>query len=132
MEDIGECYELEGAKHDGYIRLRLGGRPRYAGAHRLAWMAVNGPIPIGALVLHRCDNRACIRASHLYIGSIADNVRDRVMRHRGYRKVTDAEVEEIRRLYSRRGRDGLSGKELALRYGISANHVSSIVCGHRR
>ena len=93
-------------------------------------MAVNGPIPAGGKILHRCDNRPCIRASHLYLGTNADNVRDRVMRLRGYRKLSDAEVSDIRRLFGRYGRGGVSGKELAERYGVSRSHVSSIV--HRR
>ena len=135
-DDIGECYELDGPKRDGYVRIQIGnsrepGRLLFS-AHRIAWMAVNGPIPIGGQVLHHCDNRACIRASHLYLGSHADNVRDRVMRLRSYRKLSDEEVSEIRWAYSRYGRDGLSGKALADRYGVSTSLISYIVNGKLR
>lgn len=45
-------------------------------AHRWVWEAVNGPIPPGQVVRHRCDNRLCYRLSHLELGTQADNVRD--------------------------------------------------------
>jgi hypothetical protein len=31
-------------------------------------------------VLHRCHNPACFRPEHLYLGTNADNVRDRIAR----------------------------------------------------
>ncbi len=51
--------------------------------HRLAWMALNGPIPDlhpgtahGTCVCHTCDVRTCINPAHLWLGSIGDNLRD--------------------------------------------------------
>lgn len=51
-------------------------------AHRWVWEAVNGPIPEGMVVRHRCDNRPCFRLSHLELGSVADNNDD--ARKRGH------------------------------------------------
>jgi len=45
-------------------------------AHRWVWESVNGPIPDGMVVRHRCDNRLCYRLSHLELGTVADNNRD--------------------------------------------------------
>ncbi len=45
-------------------------------AHRFAWKLVNGPIPAGMKVLHRCDNPPCVRPDHLFLGTQADNMRD--------------------------------------------------------
>ena len=53
-------------------------------AARWVWEAVNGPIPARLrprlVVRHRCDNRLCIRLSHLELGTQGDNVRDAQVR----------------------------------------------------
>lgn len=42
----------------------------------------NGPIPNGLWVLHKCDNPACVRVDHLFLGTPTDNVRDCVAKQR--------------------------------------------------
>lgn len=51
-------------------------------AHRAAYEAYYGPIPDGAWVLHRCDNRACCNPHHLFLGSRRDNIDDAVKKGR--------------------------------------------------
>ena len=51
-------------------------------AHRHVWELANGPIPKGLYVLHRCDNRACVRIDHLFLGTAKDNSRDMVLKDR--------------------------------------------------
>lgn len=77
----GGCYEWCGGKHrDGYGIFGVGER-RFL-THRIAWAIANGDIPAGMLVLHRCDNPPCINPEHLFLGTDADNARDKMLKGR--------------------------------------------------
>ena len=45
--------------------------------HRQMWEMAYGPIPDGVCVLHSCDNPACFRLDHLFLGTRTDNAADR-------------------------------------------------------
>lgn len=114
-------------------------------AHRLSWSLVNGPIPDGLCVLHRCDTPACVNPGHLFLGSADDNAKDRKRKGRngpntgawtkqhpervarGIRcpqaKLTDEAVREIRRRYF----SGESQRPIARSFGIGQDVVSRIV-----
>jgi hypothetical protein len=51
-------------------------------AHRFAWAVHFGAIPEDLKVLHRCDNPACVRPDHLFVGTQQDNVADCVQKQR--------------------------------------------------
>lgn len=73
-------------------------------AHRVAWEETRGPIPAGMFVCHRCDNPACVRVEHLFLGTHADNMADQMAKGRQARgiqnpkaKLNETQVIEIRR-----------------------------------
>ena len=58
------CWHWTGyLNHDGYGRLRLGGRQVMA--HRAVYEAERGPIPSGLTIDHLCRNRSCVNPSHM-------------------------------------------------------------------
>jgi hypothetical protein len=74
------CWEWNGHRNDrGYGLIWHNGR--HVRAHRVALILALGSIPDGLLVLHHCDNPSCVRPSHLFVGTQADNMRD--MAHKG-------------------------------------------------
>jgi hypothetical protein len=70
------CWEWSGLLNaNGYGRFALSASDQ-TGAHRFAWQLTNGPIPVGRVVMHSCDNRKCVRPDHLSLGTQRDNLRD--------------------------------------------------------
>jgi hypothetical protein len=100
----GDCWIWQGSKtRGGYgqFRWRFGWRRQRFYAHRAMYMAVHGSIPAGMWILHTCDVRACVNPAHLYAGTNAQNVADRLqrgrpnVRHRGP-KLTESQALQIR------------------------------------
>lgn len=128
------CWNWTGCKFvSGYGQARRGGKK--VRAHRLAYELTYGPIPEGMSVLHRCDNRACVRPTHLFLGTDADNIADMIAKGRernsygernGWAKLTEQKVRELRKLH-RAG--GVTYKALAARFGVSDQTVRDAVLG---
>lgn len=51
-------------------------------ANRAAYQITRGSIPDGLCALHRCDNPPCVRPSHLWAGTQAENMRDMIKKGR--------------------------------------------------
>lgn len=95
--------------------------------HRLMWEHVNGPVPEGMCVLHRCDVPNCVNPDHLFIGTKADNSADMVAKGRSKRgedlpqtKLTEDQVRIIRE-------SDEPQSKIAKRFGISQGRVSAII-----
>lgn len=76
------CWEWTGANSGrGYGRVGVDGG-KTTGAHRVSWEMHYGPVPDGCSVLHRCDNRPCVRPDHLFLGDKLANMADMVAKGR--------------------------------------------------
>ena len=108
-------------------------------AHRLSWLLHKGPIPNELCVLHHCDNRLCVRPSHLFLGTRKDNYHD--MARKGRRppylgqfdgskacnaKLTEGKVLRAKELY-RNGKKTMS--EMAREYGVNCWTLRAAVLG---
>jgi plasmid maintenance system antidote protein VapI len=119
-------------------------------AHRISWKINRGAIPAGKKVLHRCDNPPCVRPSHLFIGTQADNAQDMWNKKRGHAgiagprgerwhkshdgtlptgednansKLTEKDVLAIRRLAT----GGMEQRPLAKMFGVTQATISVVV-----
>ena len=76
QRDDGCWMWTAGRDGDGY------GSYRNKRAHRVAWQLTRGPIPDGLVVCHSCDNPACVRPDHLFLGTQQDNIQDMLRKGR--------------------------------------------------
>lgn len=89
--DPNACWLWTKSTRNGYGAIGAGSRGEpVLYAHRIAWEIMNGPIPDGLCVLHRCDVRACVRPSHLFIGTKDDNNKDAATKRRAKRDAKGA------------------------------------------
>lgn len=97
-------------------------------AHRVAFKAVNGDIPDGMFVCHKCDNPGCVNPAHLFLGSAGDNNKDARDKgrskyvsgeHHPNCKLTDEQVGEIRASKA-------TGVSLSRKYGVAQSTISEI------
>lgn len=109
-------------------------------SHRFVYELLVGAIPKGMMVLHQCDNPACVNPKHLFLGTNQDNVTDMCRKGRhvsggtytvgNYKngenhynaKLTKDKIREIRA-----AKELLSYSKLSSQYSISIGHLHRIV-----
>jgi hypothetical protein len=121
-----ECWEYDGKDKGpcGHKRIRLDDKSRMM-IHRLAWEAFHAePVPEGLQINHHCDNPSCFNPHHLYAGTHADNMQDKVDRHRfnPVFKINPEDRELIRRSTEK-------NRVLAERYGVTRERIGQIKQG---
>jgi hypothetical protein len=101
-------------------------------AHVEAWVLTNGHVPQGLYVCHTCDNPPCGEPTHLWVGTAADNNKDKAEKGRAVRgeahpksRLTATQVRDIRiRLAA-----GESMNSIARLYGVSHPAIKAIATG---
>lgn len=110
----------------GYGRFQVKGKSKLA--HRISYLLEHRVLPADLKVCHTCDNPKCVNPSHLFLGTDADNVKDRDSKGRrkplqgvrhGRAKLSEQDVLGIRN-------STLSHVTLAKQYGVSAVQISTI------
>lgn len=121
-----ECWLWKGTLHgiNGYGS--IGRKARNMRVHRLSYFLHNGRLPKDLCVCHRCDRKPCVNPNHLFLGTIADNTRDRDRKHRvqhgenHYRtKLTPDQIRAIRA-------SKMTTTALARKYGVVTSHICRI------
>jgi hypothetical protein len=141
VDRSGECWDWTAALDiGGYGVFNIGAR--MARAHRVSWVLENGPLPEGSTVLHRCDNRRCVRPKHLYLGTMRENVADmdaRGRRGHGWHPTRKGQEHQAARLSDEtvaaiRAAMAAGGKQrhVAARFGVSHTYVGMLVRGEKR
>lgn len=126
-----ECWEWQAGKYEsGYGQFKTRGVGYKA--TRIAYSLSTGADPAEWNVLHTCDNRACCNPRHFWLGTLADNNKDRAKKGRsainifpsrgednGRAKLTEEDVLVIRA-------SSLSNAALAEAYSMSDQMISRI------
>ena len=76
---------------NGYGKLtwRTKGVQSVCSAHRVSWLVNKGEIPDRMFVCHHCDNKRCVRPSHLFLGTAKDNTHDAIVKGRmAFQRIT--------------------------------------------
>lgn len=103
------------------------------GAHRVSYELWIAPVPPGAFVLHRCDNRKCCNPSHLFLGTAKTNTEDMLCKGRNRfirwgslespnAKLNREQVVEIRN-------SSETHRQIAERYCISKTAAGNVKSG---
>lgn len=112
---------------NGYGLYRISGKSH--SAHRFSWVLHFGSIEGKLCVLHKCDNRKCVRPDHLFLGTHKENTADMFAKKRSatgeehkLSKLKEWQVLAIKK-------DTRSQKAIAKEYGVSQSCISLIKIG---
>ncbi len=116
-------------KDNGYATFTWKGVGHYV--HRYSYGLHYGKFDTTLQVLHTCDVRNCVNPEHLFLGTIADNMADKVAKGRQRRgvahlmaKLTEEDVTKIRHAYAEKR---YSQSQLGKQFGVTQTCIGAIV-----
>lgn len=128
---LGPCWIWRGAQRtNGYGHFQYkdqAGKRIWRGAHQYSWEQLNGAIPAGLVLMHKCDTELCVNPEHLTPGTPAENRADRDAKGRllGGPRLTARRVRRLRRRHAA----GDTVRELAKRFGLRFQTVYRAIKG---
>jgi hypothetical protein len=150
VQKTDECWLWIGFRNKaGYGKIWSGNHPNEKlYTHRLSYELHFGAIPPGKCVCHHCDNPSCVRPDHLFCGTHADNVADKMAKGRGntgdrngsrthpeafrrgssipWSKLKESDIPIIRS----RSTSGESTANIAADYGVCFTTIRHIITGY--
>lgn len=124
------CWNWTGARvRNGYGHMRewRDGRWIMGYCHRISFELHVGAIPDGLFVLHRCDNRRCVRPDHLFLGTNKENTLDALRKGRFVFAPGRTHLSEQDVIFIRESNDGVG--VISERYRIGRDAVHAIRSG---
>lgn len=124
---VGECVtSTNKVNQDGYLRVACSKHRRLRMAHVIIFEHVNGPIPEGMEVNHKCRNRRCFNPDHLELleGSVHTTLTN--VNRVGY-TMNRASDEDIMYFYYLVKSNTMSINKVCEEFGIKRSTLSSII-----
>lgn len=113
----------------GYGRFNIGKESVEMRSHRVSFELFKGPLISGFHVCHKCDNKWCVNPDHLFLGTDADNMKDRDSKGRCQKgethfraKLKDWEVLLIREAHCK----GFGVNKIARYFKMNSASISNI------
>lgn len=130
--DENGCWIWKGFLHkNGYGVINIDGKNQFV--HRVSYqIAYNEEIPEDMMILHSCNNRACVNPAHLRIGTHEQNMKDMTEASRqargcynGNATLTEGQVLQIKEFISK----GVPKKYIAMIFGTGFSTIKDIASG---
>lgn len=145
------CWKWEAGKdQDGYGKFKIFGS-NYR-SHRISYYLFNNVDPKELKVCHKCDNPVCVNPFHLFLGTNAENIKDRDIKGRqncgkGKNHWTAVSPEKIRRgvdnpackyteedilkMVEMKKSGEYTNREIAEAFGCPKTYIRQIMVGER-